>query len=322
MRKKVSKVLAMTLVAALMVTATPVSATVEPIDPEGTEGTAVVTITGQTQNDFIEVTLPGDIAFNFNPDLLSLDNEVNNRPAAAIMGEDYNILNRGNNPVRVIIKPYIEDGKSGEIKLTSADWPKINPSGTDYETDLKLASGTNKVTDKVVRVAAILADTKDKLEDGNEDGIYEFAYAGTSGTLGREQYDYVDGVVKYDSVKVLRSGRKNELGSGAVGVITLGSGTKDSVKNLTSGSQVFNVVLKPNSAAEDSATPSADSVSSFTFVGLANQHAQYNEETDNLTISIVFDVMGLSRHELENNAIFKSGTGQGAILWSGSAYGY
>lgn len=318
MRKKVSKLLATTLAAALMMTAVPAGATETSLPDELglTEGSAKQTITGDVDGTVVEVTLPGNVSFTINPGLKSLNSKLEDRPAAAILGGDYNIINGGQTPVKVVVKPFIE---SSTVKVHSGSWPAINRSGTAYETDLELTSGA-KNTDPTVKIAAILADCPKDKDIGDTDGTYLFSYTGTSGTLGRQMYSYTnDGELESKVFTALSSGSK--LNSGSYGVITLKSGSEATAK-LNSGADVFTLKLVPNISTADGKV-TAGSVSSFTLVGLTNTHANhdsYGEEA--VKVGVIYDVSILSVAEEKNNAILESGSGQGAIFWSGTGNGF
>lgn len=324
MRKRASKILATALAAALMMTAAPVGATGYPND-NGFEGTATQTITGQVDETVVEVTLPGDVTFTVNPGLKSLNSDMSARPSVAILGEDYNIINTGRTPVKVVVKPYIVQ-KSGMNIATN--WPAVNGSGTAYKTDLALTSGTDN-KDAYIKIAAILADSLTSGSIADTDGVYRFSYAGcSSGTnstmtvLGRNKFEYTDeGELTSGSFTTLNSGSK--LNSGTYGVITLTSGAPDTVKSLKSGAQVFTLKLNPNTHEGDDGAISSDSVSSFTLVGLTNTHSNYDKyDNDNVQVGVVYDVSILSVAEETNNALLRSDAGQNAILWSGSGNGF
>lgn len=340
MRKKMNKVLAAMMAAALMITAAPIYSSAEAGDvandsaefgsdkEDGNPDGSSVERSGLSlyQTATIEVALPGELAFDLHKNYQVVDyingedqKPVNHTLPAQILGEDYNVINYSDVDVRVKIQPMFYQESEDKVTVNSGSSP-VTTSGTSYVTDL----GSGVTGDKEVWLTAILADplTTNPV-DSNNDGVFEFDYSGGGNILGRTKYVYsgteADALRKYDQVK-LKSGAAAKFNSGAgeheTGVIVLD-------KKL--GSAAFDLRLTKKTIysgtdMDELKYIGSGCVSSFTLVGLVNPHTEYN--ANDIGVQAVYTLKALTPNEVEYNT---SGTssqyGQGSIHWSGTDRG-
>lgn len=332
MRKKVNKILAATLAAALMMTAVPVSATEWGAD--GSKGERDVSY--EIVEPTLEVELPGDVAVTLNKMSIADTDTGITAQSGQIIGEDYNIINRSNVPVKIQVGAYIANANavipSATVGSATKGWPLT--SGAEYIQELR-ASGTQKP----MKIAAILADKTSALADKNQDGVFEFAYTGLPYILGREAYTYAsaDATRAGGALKSVDNDKKLGSGTKGTGIIDL---DKTPITDLTSGAvdgKRFLLELGAYKATNSQGAEQGDennpqAVTSFTLTGVVDPHVVY-EETD-LAVKFVFRMDTLSPAEAKYNASDKilssganagSGTadcfGQNAIEWKGSDHG-
>ncbi len=268
--KKTRRILAASLALAMAVAVVPVNAVkaADPIEWDNDGGVSTVEGEGSVIQPIIEVSLPGDLAFQIDP----LNLEIAD---TQILGGDYNIVNRGNVDVKVQVDPYVNklEGSVLDIKTAAAKGGTIG--GVDYSS--KYADLTSSTDKKSVFLAAIAADKAGSaLVDGNEDGIYEFSYLkGSDVIMGRKALTFDS--AKDNAVKTDAASLGIAFGSAAIAGTTKVL-TEQALTETTaiSDSPAFTFNLKKSTAdTNGDLAPQVDSVGSFTIVGAVDPKQTY-----------------------------------------------
>lgn len=301
---KMKKMLATVMATALAVTMIPVAAFAsgsEPIDWNNNNGTDERFGDGTVRQPIIEVTLPGDLAFNVDP--LKLNSK------AEILGGDYNIINHSEVPVKVTVKPYINlegnetlDVVSGNtlFDYAAGDNGGVGAVGNGYK-----AISSNDASKKAVAMLAIAADQTTTATTLSTAGVYAFSYKGSStGKIaGRGSLTYGEnGEVSY----------KNNSGGSLVALNDGNAATTDGIIWLTGDKATANNLAfllgpetyvndVPQSIAPENGTIAANKTAvatSFTFTGAVDPRKTY--EDGEINVAADFEMIIVTDDDLKN----------------------
>lgn len=281
--RKMKKFLALTLAAAMVIPAAPVSAT-EPIEWNNNGGeTTIIGESGVVQ-PVLEVALPGDLAFTLDPSCIENKN-------SQIVGYDYNVINYSNVPVKVEVQPYIVDwGDESAINvLSAAPALKTIDTSVDVYADITSSSGN-----KDVYVIAIAADNVTQLADSDGDGMYEFAYTANATNLGRAANTFASDTLTIGTFA---------KGTSSVAPIVLESKEVDPVPTYNDSAtttNTFTFSLEKATFDDEGLLDkqnSAKSVSSFTLAGAVDSSQTYAD--GELAVQAVYKMTLLSQQMKE-----------------------
>lgn len=280
---KMKKMLATVMATALAVTMIPAAAFAsgsDPIDWNSNNGVDARFGDGNVRQPIIEVTLPGDLAFEVDP--LKLNS------AAEILGNDYNIINHSEVPVKVIVKPYINLEGNDTLDVVSGNSLKLQNGDNGSKGYAPVSS--NDATKKAVAMKAIVANkTSTDIEAKAE--IYRFGYNGDGGTtIGRQMLAVNDdGSIVYKDT----NGSKVSLSNAGTddGIIWL-TGDKATANKLEFllGPDSYDAdgnskALDPNGKIKDG---SAAIATSFTFTGAVDPRKTY--ESGEINVAADFEM--------------------------------
>lgn len=268
---KMKKMLAIVMATALAVTMIPVAAfasSSDPIDWNNNNGTDQREGAGTVRHPIIEVTLPGDLAFEVDP--LKLNSK------AQIVGGDYAVINHSEMPIEVDVTPFIvaEDGSLlEEGTLTSSSPGYVSDNAIYGYKPLTSAAGKKKVA-----MYSIVADkaTGDIAYD-NEG--YRFTYNGTDDVIGQgsKLSFQQDGSIDYSSVSANTAGSSEGIKQLKLHKVT--DNVSDSTFSFILGRDEYDE-SENSKALEQNGTIKAaynNIASSFTVVGAVDPTASFGD---------------------------------------------
>ena len=296
---KMKKMLATVMATALAVTMIPAAAFAsgsDPIDWNNNNGVDERTGDGTVRQPIIEVTLPGDLAFEVDP--LKLNSK------AEILGGDYNIINHSEVPVKVTVKPYINLEDNDTLKVVSGNTLlgyANNGTNATAVNGYKPISANDASDKKAVSMLAIAADQTAAATNLSDAGVYAFGYKGTSGikAAGRNALTYnEDGTVKYSNngaslITLDDSGAAN-------GVIWL-TGDKATANELAFLLGPDTYVDEVSQSIEENGNIKAGKTAlatSFTFTGAVDPRMTY--EDGEINVAADFEMNIVTDDDLQN----------------------
>lgn len=300
---KMKKMLATVMATALAVTMIPAAAFAtgtEKVDWDNNNGTDTREGEGTVKQPHIEVTLPGDLAFEVDP--LKLNSN------AEILGNDYNIINHSEVPVKVIVKPYINLDGNDTLEVVSANDLRLM---TDATKGYEPVSSNNVDTKKKSVAIMAIAASQTSADIPSIADVYRFGYDGDGAkTLGRTAFGSTaiaeDGSIIYKITTNSTTTPTFSLSHVAAtpdtnGVISL-EGKKESTQKLEFllGPDSYDADGNSESLTQDGKIKSGKAAiaTSFTFTGAVDPRKTY--ENGEINVVANFEMKIVTDNDLAN----------------------
>lgn len=271
---KMKKMLATVMATALAVTMIPAAAFAsgsDPIDWNNNNGTDQREGAGTVRQPIIEVTLPGDLAFEVDP--LKLNSK------AQIVGGDYAVINHSEMPIQVEVTPFIvkEDGSSLEIGTAFTSGSSQFVSANEIYGYKPLTSSQDK---KKVTLYSVVADKATGDISYDNEG-YRFTYKGTSGVIGKgSKLSFnQDGSINYTSVSANTAGSSKGVQQLQLHEINATNIPTNETFSFILGRDVYDESGNPQSLDTNGNIKAAynNIASSFTVVGAVDPTATFGD---------------------------------------------